>query len=197
MALNLQSLTGQDILPHVPALARLRMEVFREYPYLYDGSLDYEAHYVATYAQSPRSLFVLARDGEEIVGVSTGIPLTDESAAFQQPFIDAGFDPARVFYFGESVIRADYRGRGTGVQFFQARENYARSLGGMDWCLFCAVDRPEDHPRRPDGYQPLDAFWQRLGYRRQPGLKATIAWKELDESEETAKTLSAWLKSLK
>ena len=29
--------TGSDIAPHVEDLARLRIEVFREFPYLYDG----------------------------------------------------------------------------------------------------------------------------------------------------------------
>ena len=55
---------GQAVTPHIADLARLRTTVFRAFPYLYEGSEDYEASYLATYAQSPESLFVLALDGD-------------------------------------------------------------------------------------------------------------------------------------
>lgn len=196
MTLQLTSLTGPAVLPYAAELARLRIEVFREYPYLYDGTLEYESRYLATYAQSPESLFILARDGERIVGVSTGVPLRDEDAAFQAPFREAGYDPGQIFYFGESVISRDYRGLGTGAEFFRLREAYARSLTGMKWALFCAVDRPDDHPARPAGYRPLDEFWQRMGYQRHPSLKTYISWRELGQQEETPKPLSCWFKAL-
>ena len=51
--LVIQSLTAADaILAAVPDLARLRIGVFREFPYLYDGSLDYERDYLADYAST-------------------------------------------------------------------------------------------------------------------------------------------------
>ena len=51
-----QRVIGAAIAPHVPDLARLRIEVFREFPYLYDGAEDYERKYLQTYINSPRSL---------------------------------------------------------------------------------------------------------------------------------------------
>ncbi len=42
MALDVKSLTGEEIRTVLPALARLRMVVFRDWPYLYDGTLEYE-----------------------------------------------------------------------------------------------------------------------------------------------------------
>ena len=48
--LDVRSLTGADILPILPDLARLRIVVFRDWPYLYDGTLDYEEKYLATFA---------------------------------------------------------------------------------------------------------------------------------------------------
>jgi hypothetical protein len=36
-ALTLDCATGAGILPHLDAVARLRMAVFRDWPYLYDG----------------------------------------------------------------------------------------------------------------------------------------------------------------
>lgn len=194
--MDIQLLRGAQITPHIDDLARLRIEVFREFPYLYDGSLDYEAQYLATYQRSADSLCVLVRDGARVVGASTALPLADESEAFQRPFLDAGRDPARIFYCAESVLLPDWRGRGLGVRFFVEREAHARRLGRFDWCAFCAVQRPLHHPRRPADYRPLDEFWMHRGYRHQPELRTHYHWRDVGEAEETAKPMSFWLKEL-
>ncbi|HSX74926.1 MAG TPA: GNAT family N-acetyltransferase [Shinella sp.] len=186
---------GTAVTPHIADLARLRISVFRAFPYLYEGSEDYEASYLATYAQSPESLFVLALDGERIVGASTGVPMTDASEVFRAPFVAAGIDPATVFYFGESVLLSAYRGRGLGVRFFEEREAYARRLGRFDWCAFCAVDRPADHSLRPTHYVPLDDFWGKRGYERRADLRTMLAWQDIGEAEETEKPMTFWLKA--
>lgn len=186
---------GEAVTPHIADLARLRIEVFRAFPYLYEGSEDYEASYLATYARSPESLFVLAFDGARIVGASTGVPMTDAAEEFRAPFVAAGIDPAKVFYFGESVLLSSYRGRGLGVRFFEEREAYARRLGRFDWCAFCAVERPKDHPLRPADYVPLDAFWGRRGYAHRADLATMLAWQDIGEAEESGKPMSFWLKA--
>ena len=188
---------GKAVMPHIADLARLRTDVFRAFPYLYEGSEDYEASYLATYAQSPESLFVLALDGERIVGASTGVPMPDASEVFRTPFVDAGIDPAKVFYFGESVLLPAYRGRGLGVRFFEEREAYARRLDRFDWCAFCAVERPKDHPLRPAGYVPLDDFWGRRGYVHRADLRTMLAWQDIDEAGESEKLMSFWLKPVR
>ncbi|MDH2197792.1 GNAT family N-acetyltransferase [Ectopseudomonas oleovorans] len=194
--MDIRLLRGAEIEPHIDDLARLRIQVFREFPYLYDGNLDYEAEYLATYVRSADSLCVLVRDEGRVVGASTALPLADETEEFQQPFTAAGWNPARIFYCAESVVLPAWRGRGLGMRFFVEREGHARALGGFDWCAFCAVQRPVDHPRRPADYQPLDAFWARRGYRHQPALRTEFHWKDLDEAQESAKAMSFWLKEL-
>ncbi len=194
--MQLRALRGAEISAHLDDLARLRIRVFRDFPYLYDGEPGYEREYLSTYAASARSLFVLALDGAQVVGAATGVPLADEPEPLQQAFALQGFDPARVFYFGESVLLPAYRGRGIGVRFFEAREAHAARLGGMTHCAFCAVQRDPAHPRRPADYQPLDEFWRRRGYRPQPGLATSFVWKDLDEPEASPKPMAFWLKAL-
>jgi hypothetical protein len=70
----IDTFTGAEVEPWLHAVAALRIAVFREWPYLYDGDLDYEARYLATYAASAASLFVLAFEHDKVVGASTGIP---------------------------------------------------------------------------------------------------------------------------
>jgi len=195
-SLQVMSVSGEAIRQYIPDLARLRIEVFREFPYLYDGELAYEKRYLESFSQSARSVIVLALDEGKVVGASTGLPLADETPQFTQPFVEHGYDVQRIFYFAESVLRRPYRGGGAGSVFFDHREAHVRVLGGFDYCCFAAVDRPEDHPRRPSGYVPLDAFWTRRGYQRHPELRTLYGWKDLDEEAESDKPMTFWLKRL-
>jgi len=199
---RIRRVTGPDLAGYIPALARLRIAVFRDYPYLYDGDPDYEARYLADYATARGSVVVLALDGERVVGAATGKPLAVEKAAVQAPFLAAGHDPAQVFYHGESVLLPDYRGHGLGVRFFAEREAHARELaadpasgfGPLRWFAFCAVARDPDDPRRPPDHVPLDAFWHKRGYVRHDELRTEFTWKELGAERETAQTMVFWLK---
>ncbi|MDX1455705.1 MAG: GNAT family N-acetyltransferase [Gammaproteobacteria bacterium] len=193
--MDIKNYHGADILPYLDDLARLRITVFRDFPYLYDGDLDYERNYLATYARSPRSLFVLAMDDGNIVGASTGLPLSDAEADFQRPFREAGIDINDVFYFGESVLLPDYRGHGIGHRFFDEREKFAKDQG-FSITAFCAVERPADHTARPQDYRPLDEFWQSRGYQRQDDLVTTYRWKDIGDEAESEKNMLFWLRGL-
>ena len=172
------------------------MTVFREYPYLYDGSEAYEAEHLRAYTSSGEAIAVLARDGDAIVGASTGIPLAAECEAFMRPFEKLGLDPATVFYCGESVLLPAWRGRGIYRGFFEAREAYARELGGMSWISFCGVVRPENHPLRPALWEPLDAVWRHFGYAPEPKLQTSYAWKDIDQPASCEHPMQFWLKPL-
>lgn len=176
-------------------LARLRMEVFRDFPYLYEGDPDYERRYLATYLASPGAVIVGALHGDRLVGAATASPLSDHFEEFGRPFVERGLDPAGFFYFGESVLEKAYRGRGVGVRFFEEREAAARE-GGFSSCVFSAVVRPADHPLQPAGYQPLDGFWARRGYARIGGLTTGFAWRDIGETMETVKPMEYWAKRL-
>lgn len=194
--LTVSRVTGGGIEPCLKELARLRISVFRDWPYLYDGDMAYEEQYLATYARSPASLFVLAFADGQVIGAATGIPMADETEAFKGPFLDQGYDPERIFYFGESVLLPEYRGRGLGVRFFVEREGYARELGRFGHTAFCAVERPRDHPLRPADHVPLDDFWRHRGYTKVPQLATTYVWKDVDQSEPTPKPMTFWLRPL-
>ncbi|MGX9719462.1 GNAT family N-acetyltransferase [Stenotrophomonas acidaminiphila] len=189
------ALRGPDLLPVLDDVARLRIRVFNDWPYLYQGSLDYERDYLAAYAATPDAVCVVARAGDEVVGASTGLPLLDDGPAFRQPFEAAGIDPARVFYFGESVLLPAWRGRGIGHAFFDARETHARALGRFAMTAFCAVDRAGDDPRRPPGHRDNDVFWRRRGYARQPGMTMHLRWEEVGRGE-VSHPLTFWTRAL-
>jgi len=192
---HLHPLRGGEIAPWLDALGGLRIRVFREYPYLYEGSLEYERDYLDIYQKSACSLVVIVTDGDgEAIGATTCIPMEDESAAFQQSFFDAGHEVADILYFGESILLPEWRGRGIGGKFFDLREAHARELG-RSLTTFCAVDRPADHPLRPPGHRDLHGFWHARGYIRRLELQATFSWKETGELAESPKSLTFWTRS--
>lgn len=197
----IKRLSGEEIARHVDDLARLRIEIFREFPYLYDGDLEYEARYVRYYLEASDSVLVAAivpaeepGGKDQVVGLATGMPLDEADEVFQKPFAELGFDVSRIFYFSESVLQHDYRGQGIGVAFFTEREAHVHALNRFDWMCFSAVVRSPDHPDRPADYQPLFDFWKNRGYERHPELRTTLAWKGVGHVEAVPEIMEFWLK---
>lgn len=195
MTVRVEALAGDGLQSHLTVLARLRIEVFRDFPYLYDGDDAYERKYLSKLGASAGGIIVGAFDGSAVVGAATGAPLEDQSEEIIKPFADRGEDLAQYFYFGESVLRGSYRGQGIGVRFFELREAQARRLG-IPIAVFCAVVRPADHRLRPKPYVPLDDFWRHRGYTPLMGYTCSISWKEEGEAVESPKLMQFWHRRL-
>ncbi len=192
---EIRCLTGEDLKNALDDLARLRIKVFRDWPYLYEGSMAYEAGYLQRYANSAEAVIVGAFDGDRLVGAATGEPLGGEVAAFSRPLREKGYDPSGIFYMAESVLDPAYRGQGLGHRFFDEREAHARRLGFRE-AVFCAVIRPDDHPLRPPDYRPLDPFWQKRGYEKLDGVIVRFPWTDIGERGETDKPMQVWFRKL-
>ncbi|MCA2009125.1 GNAT family N-acetyltransferase [Tritonibacter mobilis] len=195
MVLRIETLTGAALEAALDDVARLRIEVFRAWPYLYDGDLAYERDYLQSYRDSAGAVVVGAFDADRLVGAATGTPLADHADDFAAAFAESTLDMADIFYCAESVLLPAYRGQGAGHGFFDAREAHARELGFAK-SAFCSVIRPKEHPLHPTGYTPLDPFWRKRGYQPLPGAVAEFAWKDIDQPKETTKTLQFWLRDL-
>jgi GNAT superfamily N-acetyltransferase len=194
--IRVETVAQWDFARVLPALAHLRIEVFRDWPYLYDGSLAYEQTYLDTFSKTSGAVIVAAYDRDGVVGCATAAPLLGHEAAFAEPFLRAGYDPTRIFYFGESVLRASYRGRGIGHAFFDHREAAARRVAGVTHTAFCGVVRPTDHPARPTDYVPLDAFWTKRGYTKVPGLVASFGWTDVGDTGKSQKPMQFWMRAV-
>jgi GNAT superfamily N-acetyltransferase len=193
--ISVRALTGAELEAQLDAVAGLRIAVFRDWPYLYDGSLEYERDYLQTYRDSPGALLVGAFDGDRLVGASTSTPMEDHAAEFAAPFRDQGVALDAILYGAESVLLPEYRGIGLGHRFVDLREDHARRLGRTH-VAFCSVIRPEDHPLRPASYRTNDAFWRGRGYQVLPGVVAEFSWKDVGQAEDSAKPLQFWMRRL-
>jgi GNAT superfamily N-acetyltransferase len=196
MSLIVREFSGKALEPHLDGLGALRIAVLKDWPYLYEGSLDYERDYLKCYVECERSFVALVFDDEQIVGATTAMPMNEEGPEFQAAFVKVGYDLDSICYFGESILLPQYRGRGLGKEFFTRREAHAQRLGSR-YTTFCAVDRAEVDARRPTDYRPLDGLWISQGYVKQPQLQAQFVWKEIGEETESPKSLTFWTKEWK
>jgi GNAT superfamily N-acetyltransferase len=192
--MEVRALSGDEIAARLGDLARLRITVFADYPYLYDGDEEYETSYLAEFAAAPEAVLVAAFDGDQVVGAATASPMWAQKPAFRAPFEERGIDTNRLFYFGESVLLPKYRGHGIGHAFFDQREEAAKADGANAAC-FGAVIREEDDPERPSWYRPLDGFWRKRGYEKVPGLISFLSWKQHGEPEERENRLQYWMRT--
>ena len=196
MTIRVRSLTDtQERHAAIPALSDLRIRIFRGWPYLYDGTADYEAAYLAEYMSEPNAVLIVATDDDAVIGAATASPMAGQKAEFQLPLLDYGLDVARIFYFGESVLLPDYHGQGIGHQFFDAREAAVRAAGA-DQAAFCAVVRPSDHPMRPDAPRDLAPFWRARGYAPVEGLTTMLKWQDLGDAVESPHQMQFWMRDL-
>ncbi|WP_320177275.1 GNAT family N-acetyltransferase [Roseovarius pacificus] len=193
--IRVERLTGEDLAKALDDVARLRIEVFRAWPYLYDGDEAYERHYLQTYRESENAILVAAFDGDRLVGASTGTPMEDHAEDFAAAIDVQDIDLKDIFYCAESVLLPGFRGRGIGHAFFDAREAHARAMGRR-YVAFCGVVRPAEHPLKPEQYQPLDPFWRKRGYAPVKGAVAQFRWKDIDQPEETEHPLQFWMRAL-
>ena len=93
------------------------------------------------------------------------------------------------------MLLPEYRGRGIGHAFFDAREAKARELG-RHVMAFCSVKRPDDHPMRPAHFRTNDDFWRGRGYAPVEGAVAEFSWQDIGAPGETVKPLQIWARRL-
>jgi GNAT superfamily N-acetyltransferase len=189
---NMEIIRGQEIENYIDHLGRFRIEIFREYPYLYDGSIEYERVYLSRYSLNPESLLLILQDDRGIIGACTGMPLTGEDFEFQNAFVGENKD--EIYYIGEVMLRADSRGQGLGSSLLST------ALSLIDFSRFkkvslCTVDRGLNHSRRPRNFCPPDYLWEKYGFVKSDNLLTYLAWKDIGDEIETHKPLNIWFKN--
>ncbi len=113
-AVEIRPVSGIAVEPWLDELAELRIRIFRDYPYLYDGSAEYERDYLDRYARSKQSVVVLAMEYNRLIGAATGLPLNDADPEFVAPFERHGPPPRAGVLFWRIGAAARVPGRRRG-----------------------------------------------------------------------------------
>ncbi|QEM69408.1 GNAT family N-acetyltransferase [Geobacter sp. FeAm09] len=194
-SITARMLVGTAIADGLDAMATLRLGIFPEYPYLYQGRREDELQYVSTYAQAPDACVILAYDGSAVIGAATGMPLVHEDAQMRDAFAGTAFPLNEIYYVGELLFRPAYRNCGLGQKLLARLENHIRSLGDYRTLACATVERPDDHPLRPHDYIPITRFLARTGFVRLPEVTTRFTWRETDGVKRDH-LMQFWIKSL-
>lgn len=169
--LTVEILTGKQIIPVIPEVAKLRIKMFREFPYLYEGGIkykEYEEKYLTSFIETSHALLVTLKDGNTIGGVATALPFISAGEHFVevlQKFREQGLNPKDYFYIGDVIVLPEYQGQRFSVISVEKIENLARQWGYKHACLM-TVMRDKNDPRRPKNYKDTDGIWAHLGYEK-------------------------------
>ncbi len=194
--MKIETFYGPDIAPFIELLGRYRIEIFREYPYVYDGNMDYERKYLSRYPLASQSFLLLGRDASGIACAVTGIPLECELDEFKQTLLECGMSLENMYYLGEIMIRRELRGQGLGWKLLGHALQTMRDFGRFKHAVLCTVQRQQDHPLRPAGYVYNDRLWLKSGFESMPGVTVLFSWKDLGEQRETIKEMAYWIAPL-
>lgn len=197
--INIREYIGDSIKPHLDEVARWRLQHFREFPYLYAGTFEYEREYLQGMIGDNKSMLLMIDDQQgQLVGISTGVPLCGGAEIVGDApklFRGAGLQAEKYYYFGEVIIAPDARGKSVARKMFDHQEARAASWGFASGCLAVVV-REKPDARQPKYYVDSDKVWCGLGYSKTQ-LTFEYEWPtiQVDGSvRETSNSLVFWTK---
>lgn len=180
-------------------IAHMRLTLFKEFPYLYEGDEEGEREYLESYFNADTACLILLYDQGEIVGFSSGVGLHEEMPDIQKPFARHGLNTQDYYYVGEVMLKAPYQKKGL-TKIFQEHHNWhiqnlkARGEGNFSKLTLMTVVRPDDHPLYPEGYEPIDGILNHFGFQKSDTLFVHLPWSQVDQEEVVDHTLNIWIK---
>lgn len=196
MNIKEEYLAGAAVEGALEALSSLRISIFREYPYLYDGQLEDELKYLRIYAEAADVFVITASDAGALVGAASGIPLCQEPKEMTDPFGGTSYPLDEIFYIGEVLFLPPYRNSGLGLRLLERIEEHVRTCGKYRYLTCATVVRPDNHPLRPENYVPIDRFLDRTGFTKLHGVATSFAWREIDGLQREH-PMQFWVKELR
>ncbi|MDD2900219.1 MAG: GNAT family N-acetyltransferase [Desulfuromonadaceae bacterium] len=188
-------LTGSAVAECLDDLASLRITIFREYPYLYDGLRKDELTYLRHYMETPEALVISVKDSGKMIGAATGMPLRYENESLVAPFSSTPYSVDDLYYVGEILFSPTYRDNGRGLRLLNQIEEYVSTLETYRFLTCATIVRPDNHSLRPENYIPIDRFLARTGFSMLPDVTTNFTWLETDGVSRDHE-MQFWLKEL-
>lgn len=195
-SIEYKSLSGEEARDYLEELASMRISFFRAFPYLYDGTIEYEKQYLEKYFKSENSHIVIAFENSQIIGFCSSIPLLKEEPAIQNPLISKNEPLEDYLYIGEIILSEKYRGQGIARKLFEIQELYAKK-NGFSKAMLITVNREVNDNNKPLNYKDLDSVWKTFGYQKLKNDFVEMCWPRVDKKgENLCNKLSIWIKNL-
>jgi len=190
-----QLIKGKEILPFLEEISKLRRKIFREWPYLYEGTDESDKEFVEVYANCDAIAVFVINNGK-LVGHSIGVPLVAMPEEFTDRFSSHSIPKEKIFYWAEIILLEEYRNKKIGEKIYYQMEEAIKKANKYALISGCEIYREENDERRPKSYRSNDHFLEKIGFVRNPDMIAFFTYKEIGESEATPKEMHFWEKQL-
>ena len=184
-ALETKVLTGSEIKPYTKTISAYFNAIYREAPYFYDGTEDGWNRYVQSYADTEKAVVCMAQEGEAIVGIAMGTPLSEAREKYRMGFSNRPDDLNSLFYLGEFAIKAEFRGQGIGTKMYQVFEQAVREQTRLSGICLWQLESEE--------VTPADMFWGKQNFERRPDIYFDEIWKDVSGTERVPHRMISWI----
>lgn len=166
--LNIEVHVGKHFLSYVDFLSQLRIDTFKEYPYLYEGNLEIESKHIRDFISDEKSMVVVAKVSNEIAGICTGTPLSNNSeiiSKLKKASQKKALELDGYYYCAELIVLPKFRGIGLTRKLLEIQDKKIAEWGFKSTCLLTIV-RDTHHPLKPIEYKPTDEIWEKMGFHK-------------------------------
>lgn len=194
--ISIEVLKGKELVSNIPELARLRLTVFCEYPYLYEGDPILEKTYLSRFASSRDAFFVIAKVDNQVVGALSGLPLDATQKEIRDALHQPGIEIGEYYALSEIVLLKEHRNKKIGSMLYEQFEDQLLKMKRYKKVVLWQIVRAQDDVRRPKDYFSLDNFWRKRGFVKHPEWICYIDWKEILEEKASAHRFEFWVKEI-
>ena len=191
---------GDDLKELIPEISKARLELFKEFPYLYEGTYEDELKYLNEFVNNPKSIILTVHKENKLIAfvtataVESGFELTEAIKDLMQK---QGLDTSKYFYISEMMVYPEFRSFELQNQLKKDIENYARENSYTMTC-FLSVFRENNHPLRPQDYKEISRLWKFNKYRK-TNISVKFEWNTVQKDSEAKlmnNQLDLWEKEL-
>lgn len=191
--IQIKTFRGEEITPYTKEFIQIVDQIYREYPYLYNGDDKEYEDYLASYSKTKEAMICFAFEGKEVIGIAAGMPMSMTRKSYQKPLLANSYKLDSLFYLGEFGLKPEYHGKGIEEKMYQEIENFA--LAGQFKELFL-FEVESSKPVAKKSYIPQNDFWKKNGFIRHPELNFVINWVNINEKFESPHLAIYWIKKL-
>lgn len=200
--INIKVFRGFQIRQIVSDLAQL-YHYYKEWPYLCqpDSIVDVE-DVTKKYGNNPHAIVCAAYEGDQIIGAAMGMNFHGDhgiaSGWFVEPLTKEAF-PERTFYFGDILVKPEYRNKKIGTDLYKSLEGMIRETGIYDQIAIALVHRelPFLHFSPPANYYSLTEFWeQKFSYEKMKNGRYHWIWNLVGLDKTYKHPMDFWVKKL-
>lgn len=151
-------MVGKAVLSHLNILSDFRASQFKSPPYSYAFDQISENEYLKEYSINDHSVCILAKEGMNVIGIVTGLPLNAGGIIISEAeknISSINYNINDFFYVCEVIVLPEYRSHGIGKALMQEIEKYAYKINKCYMCLLTI-----DHS------MAKSIFWSNLSYEK-------------------------------